>query len=213
MTGPQHADLASDLAYVRSLAEEGAHAPLVGGRYYVIWGGLMGAASAIAYLTTMDILPLGAAGMIAPWIVAGVIGWALSFAFARQSGAKPGAATIGNRTAGSVWRAVGVFITLFWAAMMFVHGQYTEYGVPRYFLFGLMFPVGFGVYGVAFFATATAARVAWLRYFAVLSWAFMMAAMFLLESPHQFLLGAVGMIACAVAPGVLLMRREPAEIV
>ncbi len=213
MTQPPDADLASDLAYVRTLAEEGAHAPLVGGRFYVIWGGLMAAASMTAYLTTMDVLPLGVAGMIAPWIVAGVIGWVLSFTIGRRSGAKPGAATLGNKTAAATWFAVGVFITLFWAAMMLVHGQYTEYGVPRYFLFSLLFPIGFGVYGVAFLATATAARVGWLRYFAILSWAFMSVTMFMLASPHQFLVGAVGMIACAVAPGLMLMRREPADIV
>ena len=41
MTGSKE-ELVSELAYVRTLAEEGRDAPLIGGRYYVIWGGLMG---------------------------------------------------------------------------------------------------------------------------------------------------------------------------
>lgn len=206
-------DLASELAYVRSLAEEGRDAPLVSGAYYLLWGGLMTVAALIVFLVVIGVLPFGRAGVFGPWMVAGAVGWAASMWLGRRGGKKPGALTLGNRTASAVWFAVGVFMTAFWVALMFVHDDFTAYGVPRYFLFSLMFPIAFGVYGVAFFATAVAARLKWLKGFALASWAFSVASLFLLVSDYQFLLGAAGTFCCAVVPGALLMRNEPKDIV
>ena len=206
-------DMASDLAYVRSLAEEGRDAPLVGGAYYVIWGGVMGAASLLSYLTLTGVISLGMPGMFGPWIAAGVIGWVASMTLARRSGRKPGSLTLGNRTAAATWFAVGVFMTAFWVALIFVHDDFTAFGVPPYFLFTMMFPIAFGVYGVAFYASAVAARARWLKIFAFLSWGFSIASLFVAGSAYQFLLGAAGCIACAALPGWLVMRGEPKEII
>lgn len=213
MTQPSQSDLASDLAYVRSLAEEGAHAPLVSGRYYVVWGGLMTAASACVYLNALGVVNFGNAGFMAPWIVALALGWGLSYAMRKDVGGKPGAATLGNKTAGSVWYAVGLMMTMFFTALYFTHDKYTDVGVPAYFLYSMVFPIGFGFYGVAFWATSTAARVRWLKYFALASWAFSAILLFFLSTPHQFLIGAIGLVVCAITPGLLLMRREPGSIV
>ena len=213
MTEPRDGNLADDLAFVRTLAEEGAHAPLVGGRFYVIWGGLMAAASLAVYLNAIGVTEFGAAGYMAPWFAALAIGWALSFLISRGVRAKPGAATLGNKTAASVWMAVGVFMTMFFCALLFAHDNYVDAGVPAYFLFSLLYPMGFGLYGVAFMATAVAARVSWLRYFALASWVFSACSLFFLATAHQFLIGALGLVICTLAPGVILMRREPSEIV
>lgn len=209
-TGP---DLASELAYVRSLAEEGRDAPLVGGIYYVIWGGLMGAASLTAFLMLTGVLPLGPAGAFLPWVAAGGLGWLCSMMLWRRHGRKPGTMTLGNRTAAATWLAVGLFMTVFWFALIFVHDDFTSIGVPRYFLFSFMFPIAFGVYGVAFYATAVAARAPWLKLFAFLSWGFSIATLFFSGDAYQFLLGSAGCFACAALPGVLLMRGEPKEII
>lgn len=206
-------DLASDLAYVRSLAEEGAHAPLVSGRYFVLWGGLMTVASLIVYLNALGVVKFGVAGFMAPWIVALSVGWAVSYVMRKDVGGKPGAATLGNKTAGSVWYAVGVMMTIFFAALFFAHDNYVDIGIPTYFLYSMVYPIGFGCYGIAFWATSTAARVGWLKYFALASWAFSACFLFFLATPVQFLIGAIGLVICAVTPGLLLMRREPASIV
>jgi hypothetical protein len=211
--GQKSADIASDLAYVRALAEEGRDAPLVGGFSYLLWGGLMGATALLAFLAESNVVTLGGVGIIGIWVVAIMIGWAVSFMAGRREGAMPGALTLGNRTALAVWRAVGVFMTLFWISLMFAHDNFTAIGVPRFFLFSLMFPVAFGLYGVAFYATAVAARLDWLKGFAILSWGFSIASLLLSGSHYQFLLGAMGSLSCAALPGFLLMRQEPKEIV
>jgi hypothetical protein len=101
----------------------------------------------------------------------------------------------------------------FWLTLFLVHDRYVAAGVPSYFLFSLMFPIAFGLYGVAFFASATAAKLDWLRWFALAAWAFSFAALFFLTSPAQMLIAALGSFVCALLPGVILMRREPSEIV
>ncbi len=206
-------DLAEDIAYVRTLAEEGRNAPLVGGLFYVIWGGLIGLAALSVYLNAIGAISLGGLGGYAPWLGAVALGWVLSFTLGRRMGRKPGAGTIGNQTAMSVWFAVGIFMTAFWLTLIAVHGNYVEAGLPRYFLFSLMFPVSFGLYAVAFYATAVAARLSWLKLIAVASLGFSVLSLFYLASAQQMLIAAIGSFVCAVLPGVILMRGEPSEIV
>ena len=183
------------------------------GVFYLTWGVLMSAAALFSFLILTAASPLAGVPVFAPWIVAGLIGWGVSMVIGRRMGAKPGAFTMGNRTARDVWVAVGIFMTIFWVGLMIVHDDFTEFGVPRFFLFNLMFPVAFGVYGVAFFATATAARLNWLKGFALLSWGFAVAALFLMTSDYQFLLGSAGCFFCAALPGLILMRLEPKDII
>lgn len=206
-------EMADELAYVRSLAEEGRRAPLVGGAIYAIWGGLIGAAALIQFAAETSAVRLPGYVGWAPWIAAFALGWAFSAAAGRRAGAKPGALTVGNRAAGSAWYAVGLFLSGFWATLLVVHDRFTGLGVPAYFLFSLMFPVAFGLYGVAFYASAAAARLDWLKWFAYGAWGFSFASLFLLDSVYQMLVAAVGSFACSLLPGVILMRREPADIV
>ena len=213
MNAAQQQGLADDLAYVRTLAEEGAHAPLVSGRYFLIWGTVMAAASGFVYLGVLGLVPFSGVGYMMPWVIAGILGWVLTFTIGSRSWAKPGAATLGNKTASAVWFAVGVMMTLFFVAINFTHARYVSDGVPAYFMFTLLFPISFGMYGIAFYATAVAARTPWLKGFVILALAIAMLSFFLLTSPHQFLVGAIGIVVCAVVPGLILIAREPAELV
>lgn len=206
-------DMAGEIAYVRALAEEGRNAPLVGGILYVIWGALIAVAALIQFADVMGLVALAGNLKWAPWFVAFGLGWALSFWFGGRNRAKPGSRTVGNRTAMSAWFAVGLFTSGFFITLTLVHDRFTNLGVPPFFLFSLMFPVAFGLYGVAFFASATAARLDWLRWFAAAAWAFSFVSLFLLDSDYQMLVAAVGVIVCALIPGVILMRREPSDIV
>lgn len=206
-------DIRDDLAYVRALAEEGRDTPLVNGVFYVIWGGLMGTAALFAYAQAVDWLELGPYGNLGPWITAFVVGWILSFLYGRKTVAKPGASTIGNRTAGAVWLSTGVFVSLFWISLMMVHDDFVRIGVPAYFLFNLMFPIGFGLYGVAFSATAAAARLRWPYWFALVSWGFSVLSLVYMGRLEMFLIAAAGFFLCAVVPGAIFMRSEPSEIV
>ncbi len=207
-------DLAGEIAYVKTLAEEGRNAPLVGGVLYVVWGVVIGLASLMTWLRSASILVLpDFVGGMPFWIAALAIGWGASFFLRDKIGAKPGALTVGNKTAMSAWFGVGVFLLIYWAALLVLHDNFVADGVKPYVLFGTVFPVAFGVYGIAFLATATAARLDWMRGFAVASWLFSVASLYYFSDPKQLLVAAVGSILCAALPGILLMRREPSDIV
>jgi hypothetical protein len=205
-------DIRDDLAYVKALAEEGRDTPLVGGSFYVLWGGVIGVATLLSWLNAIDVIALGGLQLYM-WIGAFALGWGLSFVLGSRSASKPGATTLGNTTARSVWFAVGVFMTLFWVTLMFAHDNFTAYGVPPYFLFNLMFPIAFGLYGVAFYATATAARVRWLKWVALLAFVFSVLSLFFMTTAHQPLIALLGLVSCAIVPGIVLMRGEPSEVV
>jgi|GEM_PF-1015637 len=196
------------LAEMRTLAKEGRDAPLINGFMYVLWGGLIGAAALVVFANDKGWLDLGRAGAYAPWLIAIGAGWVLSFYFGPKFARKRGAATIGNRTAMSVWFAVGLSMTGFWFMLMFAHDNFVHLGVPPYFLYNLMFPLSFILYGVAFFATATAARTQWLRWVALLAWVYAALSFALMGSVYQMLIAAFGSFACALLPGLILMRGE-----
>lgn len=207
-------DLAREIAYVKTLAEEGRSAPLVGGVLYVIWGAVIGVAAFVTWLRAADLVPLPEfIGGAAFWAVAIALGWGLSFSLGPRIGAKPGALTIGNKTAMSAWLGVGVFLLIYWLALLALHDNFTSDGVRPYALFSTMFPVAFGVYGIAFFATATAAQLDWMRGFAIAAWVFSVSSLYYFGDDRQLLVAAVGSLVCAFLPGLLLMRREPSEIV
>ncbi|MHA7870779.1 MAG: hypothetical protein ACX939_00360 [Hyphococcus sp.] len=206
-------DIRDDLAYVRALAEEGRNTPLVNGKTYLIWGLIIGATALITYADDRRWLDLGALDGLGIWVFAFVAGWALSLFFSRRAYAKPGAATLGNRTAAAVWMAIGIVITGFWITLMFVHDDFTDIGVPPYFLFNLVFPLAFSLFGVAYYATATAARIGWMRWVSVAAWICAALSMVLMNSVHQTLVGGLGTLLCSALPGVILMRSEPSEVV
>lgn len=205
--------LAGEVAYVKALAEEGRNAPLVGGVLFLIWGALMGLAALATYASASGAIDVPFVGGLWFWVAALVVGWAASFYYGARSGAKPGALTVGNKTARAAWTAVGVFMSVFWIAAIIFKTRLAGAGFETRFVFGLMFPLAFGLYGIAFFATAAAARLDWMRGFAIASWMFSVAALYFIGDARQFLVGAAGSLLCAGLPGLLLMRREPSEIV
>ncbi|MCA8887896.1 MAG: hypothetical protein KDA46_03635 [Parvularculaceae bacterium] len=214
MSDQSRADLAGELAYVRSLAEEGRNAPLVGGVLYVIWGGVVGVSALISYLHAAGIIGVASfVGGWTYWLGALSLGWALTFYFVRRTGLKPGAMTVGNKTAGAAWLGVGIFLMVFWVSLMVLHDNFSEYGIKPYVLFSLMFPVAFGVYGIAFFATAAAAQLNWMRGFAIAAWIFSVASLYYFGDVRQPLIGALGSFCCALLPGLILMRQEPSDTV
>lgn len=207
------AGLKDDIAYMRAMAEEGRNTPLIGGVHYVIWGALVGGAAFFTWLVDIGAVRLPANARLWLWVGVFVAGWGASIALGRRGGAKPGAQSIGSRTARNAWYACGVFMTVLWVALLFVHGRYENIGVPRYFLMSMMFPVAFGLYGVAFFAAAAAARASWMRYVSCVSWAASFTLLFVLTDASYMLIASLAMFAVVLAPGVWLMRQEPSEIV
>ena len=198
-----------DLAYLRQVTEAARGAPLLGGRFMVFWGLLVGA----AWIGQWAILS-GAAGLGRPWIGALWLAFAVIAAvgmtlLVRSVRRKPGQGTLGNRVEAAVWTGAG-FGLFSYAGMVILAGVLGALTEPA--AFDTILGVAFVVYAVAFLGTAEASGQAWLRVFAALSFAGAGVVPFFLGQPVLYLISAGMVLVIAVVPGVILLGREPAAL-
>lgn len=202
-----------DLAYIKAIAEEGRNTPLLGGRNFLLWGGLVGTAALVVFLMEINVIP-GFDQMVL-WTGTLVLGWVLSFLINGKSAERPGASSLSNRTVDAAWLACGIFVTVYWLSIVAASMLVEAGGYPVRFLFATMFPVAFGLYGLAFFATAVVAHQPWYRWISVVSWAIACALLLSLSIwPAAYMLvAAIGTYAVVLVPGYVMLRNEPSEIV
>lgn len=202
-------ELAEDLAYVRTLAEEGQLAPLTGGRFLVLFGALLG----IGYLAHWSAItnlfgptPEGVYGLI--WITYGVLALGGVIWLRRGVHALPGGASVANRVDRIVWRTVGLAITAVVvgciARMILAGDDYAPNAIMG---------AAFALFGVALSVTATVSDQGWLRIFSLLAFATSVVLWIFINEPWAYLVAAFASFTVLLAPGVMLMRREPSPIV
>ncbi|MEE2565624.1 hypothetical protein [Hyphobacterium marinum] len=202
-------DLESDIAYMRGLAESGERAPLIGGRYLLIWGGL----AALACLAHWSILT-GLAGLpdiALPvlWAGYGMTGGILVAVFGRGLGRKPGARSIGNRVNRAAWVSVGLGIVLY---VVGVAVSITALDAPI-FLYDTILTVALFGYSIAFSVTASLSGQKWLFGPAWMSIAGAALSPAFLGKPELYLLAAGIIFFAAVIPAFRMIRNEPKAIV
>lgn len=201
-------ELLQDLAYARTLAEEGRHAPLLGGAYLMFWGLLNTAAFTAHWALITERLPLGAAGFAYVWGGYGLIAL-LGMTFLRQrTRTKPGLTSIGARAERAVWMgaAAALCAVVFGSiGRMLVDGDPTA---PN-----AIFGAAFALYGAALIAVSQLSDQGWMRGFGLLS---VLAAVGLCLFANQswaYLIAAVGSLLVLAWPGLMLLKREPSAIV
>lgn len=193
-----------DLAYVRHLAESGARAPLIGGRFMAWWGLLITIAWTAQHFAVNGLI--GDGGMIFGIIwcgfsLAGVLG---QFVLTRSMPAKSGAGSAGNLAAHAVW-AAGAFAI----GSMVVGVIVLAAGGIGFEVFDWIVPVAFAVYACALIVTGSLARdqVAIVAGYGAVAMVGLYTAFIL--HPDRYLIAAAGGAATILLPGVLLMLREP----
>jgi len=197
-----------DLAYARSLAEEGRHAPLIGGSYLVLFGVLLTVCYGLQWAVLSGVLAAPTSFIGLGWIVFSVVAFAGSLLLGRRVRKLPGGAAIPNRVDRAVWH--GVIAALFAVvAGTIVRGvMQADYTAPN-----AIVASGFGLYGVALYVTSTVGGHAWVRSFALMSWVTSGVLWFFVTNPVLYLLAAGASVIVLIAPGVIMMRREPATTV
>jgi len=193
-----------DIAYVRHLAESGARAPLLGGRFMAWWGLLVAIAYAAHHFALRGDIGDGRTIFAIIWTsfaAAGLIG---QFALARTMPAKSGAGSAGNRASRAAWIAAACAIVsvVTGAAVAASNGA-----GPATFDWSV--PVTFSVYACALIVTGSlsANRII----LAAGAGAILMAGLFtaLILHPDRYLLAALGAALTVLLPGLLLVRAEP----
>ena len=199
-----------DLAYVRSLAEAGADAPLLGGRFLVWWGGLVTAAYLGHYLIGSGMLGVSMEALGIMWagfIVIGLSGYfLLAKAFPHD---KPGQSSEGNRVSATVWMAAGFVLGSFFFGVTvksFLNGAASSG-------FTWSIPLVLGVYGIAQLVSGEIAKVGWLKLAGYVAIAFVGLTILIIDTAELYLAAAFAAACSVLIPGLLMLRDEPSGVV
>lgn len=197
-----------DLDYLRDLAEEGAQAPLLGGRFLAWWGGVVTLAYLIHFAALQGIAGLGAAHIGFIWF--GFIAFALAgyFVLGWLMPEKPGRGSAANRAEPVLWRTAGLsifmlFLGLIGAALVGGNTLHPDASLP----------LVFAVYAVGL---ATSGHLSGNRTLSLAGWialVFVGVTAALFNTPELYLAGAAGAFLTVFVPGLMLLRAEPARIV
>ncbi|HYG28932.1 MAG TPA: hypothetical protein VD887_01835 [Allosphingosinicella sp.] len=193
-----------DIQYVRQLAESGAHAPLLGGRFMVWWGLLLTGAYTAHHFALEGAFGDGKTIFAAIWAAFALLGMAGQLVLARSMGPKSGSGSAGNRASRSVWTAAAFAI----AAMVVGVAVAARSGAGPA-TFDWIVPVAFAVYACALTVTGSLARNTITM--AAGAGAVVMVGLYtaLILAPERYLLAAAGVFLTVLVPGLLLLRAEP----
>lgn len=207
MTDPNHA-IRDDIAFMRALAEEGRHTPMLGGPILLAAGLIFGAANGVgAWLTATD-APFASSVWALPLGAVVVFMAVLSILKARLRG-RPGATSPVNRATGTMWRAVGWSIMLMAVALGVAAWKLDDWRVMT-----ALPIIIFVLYGAGWQVAAAMTRSAWLRWVSLGSYAAaLLAAVFAGDPVISSLISTAGLLVLVAAPGYLLMRQAPSLIV
>jgi hypothetical protein len=193
-----------DLRYVRQLAESGAHAPLLGGRFIAWWGLLLTVAYIAHHLALNGTIGDGGSIFAIIWIGFSALGMLGQFVLARSMPAKAGAGSAGNRATRTVWMAAAGAIGSMVIGCAVAAG--TKAGPAA---FDWIVPVAFAVYACALIVTGSLARSRPTVAAGVA--AVVMVGLFtaLILSPDRYLVAAAGVAVTVLLPGLVLLKAEP----
>lgn len=193
-----------DLRYVRQLAESGAHAPLLGGRFMAWWGLLLTTAYVAHHFALAGTIGDGRTIFLLIWSAFGILGLGGQLLLGRSMPAKAGAGSAGNRASRIAWCTAGLAIASMVAGA--TAAAVTGAGPAT---FDWIVPVAFAVYACALMVTGGLARsrVTMIAGAGAIAMVGIFTA--LIFSGDRYLLAAVGVFLTVLLPGLLLLRAEP----
>ncbi|MFN9250893.1 MAG: hypothetical protein ACK58O_07425 [Brevundimonas sp.] len=197
-----------DIAYIRNLAHEGRHAPLLAGRFLVAAAVVFGAANIGQWALLTGVIDAGRWAPVWLWIGAGLVfGAVLAVLTGRMKG-KPGYQSAGNRAVGAAWTAVGYGIFATWLGLMAWGLNSGDWSAMT-----AMPVVVFVAYGSAWIISGTMTKTRWMTLTGLGSYVGAVAMGWFAGDMAMYLVFAGMIFAVAFVPGLILMRQEPSEIV
>lgn len=201
--------LSSDLAYLRDLAEAGENAPLLGGPFLAMWGGLVSIAYTGHFIISQGMFGLDPSAYWMMWAAFGVIGGGGQYLLVKGQSGKPGRASAGNRVQGVLWTTAGLFMFVYFTGLI-ARLALTSEGIEGFYW---SVPMVLGIYGIGQFVTGAISGQPALKFAGIAAFAGVLAAVFLTGTEYIWLVGAASAFAAVCVPGLLMMRAEPAETV
>lgn len=196
----------ADIAYLRSLAEEGVRSPVHGGSILFAAGLIYGTASLLHWAVAAGLLPLDASAYGVVWGVAVLVFIAALIILIGRLKRMGGVETAANRAFGIVWSGLGWGIfALFtsWIVAQLVRGGEVDMAAMA-----LLIPsIIMAFYGVGWAVTATMLRDKGLWLLAFASFAAAPALALISGSTEQYLAYAAALFGLMALPGFLLMQK------
>ncbi len=199
-----------DLAYVREIAESGASAPLLGGRFLVWWGALVTAAYFGHYAIWTGVAGLTPVALPILWTGFIVVGLGGYFLLGRLFPAdKPGASSAGNRVSANVWMASGFVLFSFFAGV--TAKSYMD-GAPSSG-FAWSIPLVLGVYGISQLVSGLMSNTRWLVIAGYAAIGSVGVTCLLVDQAELYLVAGITAALTVLLPGILMVRDEPSTTV
>ena len=206
---PSNQSLTNDLAYVRDLAEAGHNAPLLGGRFLAMWGGLVTLAYIGHYLIATGAFGLPPSAYWMLWVAFGLVGGLGQFLLVKSIGSKPGQASAGNRVQSVLWTTAGFLLFAYFSGLI-ARVIITGEGIEGFYW---SVPMVLGLYGVGQFVTGAISSQPALKIAGIAALIGVFAATFLTGTEYIWLVGSASAFAAVFVPGLMMMRSEPSETV
>jgi hypothetical protein len=191
-----------EIAFIRRTIEEGRRHVGTWSADMLVWGiavaaGYFGTYATVRRLWTVDPDWLWAVCIVLPWIYSlrGVLRRLLADKSDRA--ARPPMI----RALSMLWFACGIFLT--------THG--TAASLAGDMRQGWFSAVSAGTMGIGFFASSFLCNLAWMRWVAVAWWIGELATYALRHRPEGLLLAGALMLLLLAVPGIMLLRRRPAQ--
>ena len=195
-------ELEADISYLKNIAEQGQKAPLQGGEYGVIWGGMFTASALYAYAVLTGHFSLDPWTIAIAFLIPIPVGVLLNLNLARSSAGL----SFGNKTSAAAWTAVGITIGVLYLfaitakALGFLNLSETV-------VMGSLQVTLFALYAVAYSTTAQVAQDRRLYLFAGTAVAASLGSLFAIGTYEIFLVMAAGIFCSAVIPGFITRTR------
>ena len=197
-----------DLRYLREISESAKEAPLVGGRYLILWGTLISSAYVFEYLILSRQLAWPGWSIPVMWSIIMLAGMTGMTIFDRQLRHKPGCGSATNTTSRIVWKACGFSVSAFGFGAIFA----ISFGLAPVILFDVIVTIGLAGYGTALYVTSELTSEKWMRWTAMVSYGAVAISPFLIGKPIYYLFSAAIILMVAFIPGVITLRKEPAPL-
>ncbi|HZZ67174.1 MAG TPA: hypothetical protein VFE18_03280 [Phenylobacterium sp.] len=190
--------LRDDIAFMRSLAEEGRNGPLLGGAIMMAGGLLFGLASLVLYLGLASGMSIDSRIELV-WPISGVLFFVALFILLRRMPRAKGALA---RGVGVGWSAAGwtMFTLVVALCVMAVRLDDTK-------LTAVFPPAILALYGCSWFIAAGAARRSWLTSVTVGSFVMAVVTAWFALQPIDYLIYAISLFVLVAAPGFVLTRQ------
>ncbi|WP_406852358.1 hypothetical protein WEU32_14225 [Brevundimonas sp. BH3] len=201
MSQHSQTDVHSDIAYMKSLAEEGRHAPVMVGPILVAAALWFGGATAVQWLIALGRVPLSGWGIMGMWVGAGIGFAALLYVLIRKIDLKTGSQTKDNMAIGAAWSACGYTIFGFWLVLLAF-----GFSSQNWAMMSLMPSVVMIAYGAAWMIAGQIVRKGWMVLTGVVCFAGAVALGWFAFTHWIYLIYLLLLASVALLPGMYLMK-------